>query len=318
MKFKDYYEALGLERDATLTQIKQAYRKLAHKYHPDVSKDAAGEDKFKEIAEAYATLKDPEKRQAYDELGQRRPGEDFEPPQGWRPDFAGSESGYADVDLADLLAAFAARQGGGPGASGFNRAARPRRGEDYEVTASVTLEQVFHGAEIDVSVALPERDAKGLVHRVPRTFRVRIPRGASDKQRLRLGGKGGPGAAGGEAGDLYVAIELKPHALYRVSGADLSMDLPLAPWEAALGATVTVPTLAGAVELKVASGTASGRRLRLAKRGLPNSTGAAGDLYAVVRVDVPKQLSARERELFESLAETSKFDAREDLYEGAL
>jgi curved DNA-binding protein len=307
MKFKDYYQVLGLERTATAAEIKTAYRKLAHKFHPDVSKDPAGEAKFKEIAEAYATLKDPEKRAEYDQLGQRRPGENFEPPRDWQNQFHESASAFDDVDLADLLAAMAAaRHGQGRGAGGPLK----RAGQDYEVTTEVSLEQVYEGAEIDVGIAVPEYDAQGLQHRVPRTFRVRVPKGLQDGQRLRLAGKGGQGTGGGKNGDLYIMMRLKAHPRYRLSGKDLYTDLPLTPWEAVLGAAVEVPTLGGTVELTIPAGTMAARRFRLAKRGLPGADGEHGNLYAVVRIEVPKTVDAEERKLFEQLAAHSRFNPR--------
>jgi curved DNA-binding protein len=315
MKYKDYYQILGLERTASEADIKKAYRKLAHQYHPDISKDPKGEERFKEVAEAYATLKDPEKRAEYDRLGTRRSGEEFSPPPQWEQHFGGGAGGFSfdDLDLGDIFAAF----GGGPQRGHRGRQAQhfSAPGQDYEVNAPITLEQLYRGGEIEVRVELPEQDAHGIVHRTPRTFRINIPKGAADGQRLRLPGKGGAGTNGGRPGDLYVALSLQPHPLYRVSGRDLYLDLPLAPWEAVLGATVEIPTLGGAVELKIHPGTASGRKLRLARRGLPEA-GGAGDLFAVVRIDVPTITTARERELFEQLAATSTFNPRKHLTEG--
>ncbi|NYT36727.1 molecular chaperone DnaJ [Allopusillimonas soli] len=314
MKYVDYYKILGVDRDASAADIKKAYRALAHKYHPDVSKEAGAEEKFKEVAEAYATLKDVEKREAYDQLGRHPQGEDFVPPQSWRQGFgAQGMDDFGDVDLADLMAAFAAAQREGQ----RQQAQRPFRGEDFEIALPVTVEQIYAGAETEVSVALPEVDGQGLLRRIPRTFRVSIPKGAADGQRLRLPGKGGAGLNGGKPGDLYMVMTLQPHRLYRVDGRDLYVELPLAPWEAALGAKVQVPTPGGPVELTIPPGTTSERKLRLGKRGLPASSGAAGDLYAVARVDVPRSLSEREKALFEQLAETSGFDPRAQLYSGA-
>lgn len=316
MKFKDYYEVLGVARDASADDIKKAYRKLAHRYHPDVSSDPQGEAKFKDVAEAYATLRDPDKRAAYDDLGRHRPGEDFEPSAGWRQHFAdggpgGQASGFAssgggfdDVDLSDLFAAFGQR---GRGARG------PEPGPDYEVAAPVTLEQVYGGAEIDIDLAIPEVGSDGLPRRVQKTFRVRVPKGAEDGQRLRLPGRGGASRNGGPAGDLYLVLSLAPHPLYRVSGRDLSIDVPLASWEAALGARVEVPTLGGAVELAIPPGTSSGRRLRLGKRGLPTADGGAGDLYAVVQIALPPTPSDRERAAYEELKKVSTFAPRAGL-----
>jgi curved DNA-binding protein len=313
MKYVDYYQALGLQRDATPAQIKQAYRKLAHKYHPDVSKGAESEEKFKDIAEAYATLKDPEKRAAYDALGNRPQGEDFVPPRDWQNQFNQGGTEFSDVDLADMLAAFAAAQRSG----GRRHEPAPLRGADYEVPLPVTLEQIYDGAETEISLALPEYDTQGLQHRVPKTFRVRIPKGAADGQRLRLQGKGGAGLRGGKPGDIYLVMNIEPHRLYRVSDRNLYLDLPLAPWEAVLGASVQVPTLGGTVEMTIPAGTVSGKQLRLAKRGLPGTGAAMGDLYAVVRIDVPKTPTARERELFTQLAAESPFAPRAHFSTGA-
>ncbi|WP_334186704.1 DnaJ C-terminal domain-containing protein [Noviherbaspirillum sp.] len=311
MKFKDYYQALGVERNATQDEIKKAYRKLAHEYHPDISKDPKGEEKFKEIGEAYATLKDPEKRQAYDDLGKHAPGQQFTPPPEWQREFHTDGSGFDDVDLADLFASFGRSRRAGQGREKFSQP-----GQDYEIAAPVTIEQIFNGAEIEVRTQLPEYDQNGLAHRVTRTFRITVPKGAADGQRLRLAGKGGPGFNGGRPGDLYVALALQPHPLYRVSGRDLYIDLPLAPWEAVLGADIKIPTLAGAVELTVKPGTVSGQKLRLAKRGLTGADGNVGALYAIVRIDVPKTVGGDERTLYEKLASTSAFNPREHFEKG--
>jgi curved DNA-binding protein len=317
MKFVDYYQVLGIERSATLADIKQAYRKLAHQFHPDVSKDPKGEEKFKAIAEAYATLKNPEKRAEYDKLGQHRSGEEFVPPQDWREQFnqGGAADSFSDVDLSDFLSAFtASRHGAGRGRA---QAARPRDGEDYEVPVTVTLEQIYTGAETEISVNLPEYDSQGLPHRTPRTFRVRIPMGAADGQRLRLPGKGGKGSNGGRNGDLYIAITLQAHPWYRIKDKDLYLDLPLTPWEAVLGASVQVPTLGGMVEMNIPAGSTAGRKLRLTKRGLPNTKGEHGDLIVVVQIAAPATLSEEERALFQQLSTISTFNPRAHFTKGA-
>jgi curved DNA-binding protein len=310
MKYKDYYSILGVERGASDDVIKKAYRKLAQKFHPDVSKDPQGEEKFKEIAEAYETLRDKEKRAAYDQLGQQRPGQDFTPPPGWETRFGDGTMSFDDIDLADLFAGLsgmgAGRARGGP----RMRPDMPLPGQDYEVTAHITLDDAYNGALIDLNLSVPDYDEQGRVRRVQRDFKARIPKGATDGQRLRLPGQGGKGMNGGPNGDLYLSIALHPHPLYRVDGHDLYLDLPLAPWEAALGATVNVPTLAGAVSLKVPSGTSAGRKLRLAKRGLPRPNGGAGDLFAIVQIAVPTVLTDRERALFKELADSSTFNPR--------
>jgi curved DNA-binding protein len=304
MKYKDYYKVLGVERDADIDAIKKAYRKLAHQYHPDVSKDPAGEEKFKEIADAYQTLKDPEKRAAYDQLGRHQPGEDFRPPPDWGKQYGETQFAFDDIDLADLFAGLA---GGGPRRQG---GAMHMPGQDFEVTAHITLEDASRGTTVDLNLAIPEYDAQGRLHRVERAFKARIPKGATDGQRLRLRGKGGKGANGGRDGDLYLNIALHPHSLYRVSGHDLYLDLPLTPWEAALGAVVEVPTLGGAVHLKVPPGTHAGQKMRLAGRGLPKPQEGQGDLFAIVQIVVPTVLSERERALFKQLAEASNFNPR--------
>jgi curved DNA-binding protein len=306
MKYKDYYKILGVDRDASADQVKKAYRKLAHKYHPDVSKHPAGEEKFKEVAEAYDTLKNPEKRAAYDQLGSYQPGQDFQPPPDWSKQFSDAESSFEGIDLESLLAGLAARR---------HRAGRgtgPIRmpGEDYEVTAHISLEDAFRGTEIELNLTVPEHDEKGFFRRVPRTFKVRVPKGATDGQRLRLAGRGGKGMNGGRDGDLYLNIALHPHPLFRVSGHDLYLDLPLAPWEAVLGANVEVPTLGGPVYLKVPPNTRAGQQLRLSKRGLPKSHDREGDLFAIAQIVVPTAAGERERALFKQLADASTFNPR--------
>jgi curved DNA-binding protein len=303
MKFKDYYGVLGIERSASADEIKKAYKKLAHKFHPDVSKEPKAEERFKEISEAYQTLKDPETRAAYDRLGSSyQSGQDFTPPPDWQEQFRrgagaagdGGPFSFDDIDLADLFA-------------GLSRGARRGRaggdqkipGADYEVAVHLTLEDAFHGTQVDLELPTAGRRIK-----------ARIPKGATTGQRLRLRGQGGKGANGGPDGDLYLDIVLHPHRLFRVDGHDLYLDLPLTPWEAALGATVEVPTLSGAVSLKVPAGTAAGQRLRLAKKGLPMPGGGEGHLYAVVQIANPTVLDERERELFRQLAGHSKFDPR--------
>ena len=306
MKYKDYYATLGVQRNASSEEIKKAYRKLAHKYHPDVSKDPAGEEKFKEVAEAYETLQSPEKRAAYDQLGTHRPGQEFRPPPDWGKQFGDGQFSFEGVDLADLFAGLAA------GRHHPGQRAGPFRvpGEDYEVTAHISLEEAYRGTEVELRLTVPEHDEEGFVRRLPRTFKVRIPKGATDGQRLRLPGRGGKGFHGGRDGDLYLNIVVHPHPLFRLTGHDLYFDLPLAPWEAVLGATVEVPTLGGPVHLRVPPNAQPGQRLRLAKRGLPRPHGEEGDLYAIVNIVVPGATSERERELFRELAKVSTFNPR--------
>jgi curved DNA-binding protein len=297
MKYKDYYKILGVDRKASEDEIKKAYRKLARKYHPDVSKEANAKERFQEVSEAYETLRDKEKRAAYDSLGSFRPGQDFRPPPDWFDRFGGGRSeDLHGVDLSELFEQMgifgrAQRRSGGFG----RRAAFP--GEDFEVPVRLTLEEAARGTERTVHL-----DGRG--------FTARIPRGATDGQRLRLRGKGGPGVNGGPPGDLYLQIALDPHPLFRVSGHDLEIEVPLTPWEAALGAQVEVPTLEGRVTMKVPPGSRTGQKLRLSGKGLPQPGGGAGDLYAALSIAVPATLTEREKELFEQLREASRFDPR--------
>ena len=306
MKYKDYYAALGLERDASAAQVKSAYRRLARKFHPDVSKETGAEERFKEIAEAYQTLKDPEKRAAYDELGRPRPEQEFQPPPGWSQKFHADGRGAEDIDLADLFAGFGrSRPRAGP-----SRESIRFPGQDYEVTVQVSLQQAFGGATLDLNLSVPEPDENGISRPVPRTYEVRIPAGTAQGQRLRLAGKGGRGFNGGRNGDLYLTIAYQPHPLFRVQDADLYFDVALAPWEAVLGATVKVPTLGGDVDLRIAPDTPAGRKLRLSGRGLPRRDKTVGDLYAIVKIVVPASADAQERALYQQLADVSRFDPR--------
>ncbi len=306
MKYKDYYKTLGVEKNAGAAEIKKAYRKLAHKYHPDVSKEANAEEKFKEVAEAYETLKDKDKRAAYDQLGSHQPGQDFRPPPDWQQQYGDAHFSFEDIDLSDL---FAGLRGGRARARG-GAGKIPIPGEDYEVAVHITLEEAYRGTEVELDLSMPEFDANGRMRRVPHAVKARIPKGATDGQRLRLPGKGGRGFNGGRDGDLYLNIVLHPHALFRVSGHDLYLDLPLAPWEAVLGISVDVPTPGGPVRLKVPPGTQAGQKLRLGRRGLPKPRAGEGDLYAVVQIIVPGVVSEHERTLYRQLADGSRFNPR--------
>jgi len=314
MKYKDYYKILGVERSASEDDIKKAYRRLARKFHPDVSKEKNAEERFKEIGEAYEVLKDKDKRAAYDRLGQHGAGEEFRPPPGWGEQYARGGGGfqYSNVDLGDLFAdLFGGGRQRGQSTAGF---AIP--GDDYEATVQLDLEQAYRGTEVALNLDATDYDAHGMPRRARKTITVRIPKGATDGQKLRVPGKGGPGFNGGPAGSLYLEIHLRPHPLYKVSGHDLYLDVPIAPWEAALGAQVEVPTLEGTVRLKIAPGAASGQKLRLAGKGLPKPDGSSGDLYAVLQIVNPPALSARERELYEQLQRASSFNPRANFGRG--
>jgi curved DNA-binding protein len=313
MKYKDYYAILGLERGATEEEIKKAYRRLARKYHPDVSREKDAEEKFKEVAEAYEVLKDPHKRAAYDQMGFYRPGEDFRPPPDWGERF-GAEGGFrgfedfADLDLFDLLSGLGlgGARGAGRRAGGFRTP-----GQDYEVTVYATLEDLSRGAEVDVPLSGTEVALDGTLRRTTRTVRVRIPKGATAGQRLRVPGKGGQGVRGGPAGDLYINIQVRPHPLFRVSGHDLYLEVPITPWEAALGASLEIPTLEGRVSLKIPPGSKAGQKLRVRGKGLPRpKSEEPGDLYAVLQIVTPSVLSEREKALYRQLGEASSFNPR--------
>jgi curved DNA-binding protein len=294
LAYTDYYEVLGVSRDADQDAIRRAYRKLARTYHPDLNSDSDAEDRFKELGEAYEVLSDPDKRERYDRLGanwrqqeQQAPDANFEEffdRQGFGSDDSRVE--FSD-DLFERL--FGGGGGGGPG----RRGGGPLRGLDREALLELSLEDALAGGRRRLTLDHREID-------------VNFPAGVRDGQLIRLAGQGAPGRDGGPAGDLYLRIALKPHPNFRPRGRDdLDVDLPVAPWEAALGATVPVQTPGGAAQVRVPPGSSSGRRLRLRGRGLPMSQGGSGDLHAIVKITVPKQLSDRERELYEQLAESS-------------
>lgn len=295
MQYKDYYAALGLPRDADLAAVKKAYRKLAREHHPDMSQAPGAEARFKDVAEAYATLKDPVKRAAYDELGQHPAGQPFAPPPQWSRDHATQGAAFDEMDLEALLAAM------GRGRRDPRQGPLPSDGRDLETTIRISLEEAHCGRSVHLSL-----DDGGHA----RTLEVTVPPGVRDGQKLRLRGQGGKGQHGGADGDIYLHITLAPHPVFRTDHQDLYFDLVLTPWEAALGTQTEVPTLSGPVLLTVPPGTRSGRQLRLRGRGLANGRIAPGDLYAVVLIDVPATLTERERELFEALAQDSSFHPR--------
>jgi len=308
MKYKDYYAILGVGLDSSADDIKRAYRKLARKYHPDVSKEANAEERFKEVGEAYETLKDPEKRAAYDQLGRHEPGEEIRPPPDWGEAFGGGPfggggGGFEDIDLGDLFAGLTGRRGGA-------RNAGPVPGRDIEAQVRIPFEQAYSGAEIELGLTDLELTDDGRMRRVPRRVRVRIPSGVTDGQVLRVPGKGGKGQRGGPDGDLYLDIQVESHPLFRPDGLDLYLDLPLAPWEAVLGTSVEIPTPAGRVALKVPAGTLARQKLRLTGRGFARPDGTKGNLYAVVEIVVPGHVDEKARGLWRQLAESTTFDPR--------
>jgi curved DNA-binding protein len=318
--YHDYYETLGVPRGASTEEIRGAYRRLARENHPDVSKDPDAGRRFSEIAEAYEVLRDPEKREQYDRLGPNwRQGQDVSGAEGFGGGGgaggarAAGGNGFGDVqfdfgtggdaDFSDFFESLfgggrASSRGGrrrtaGGGANGFSL-----RGSDQEATLDLTLEEALRGGKRKITLG----DG--------RDYEVTIPRGVRDGQRIRLAGEGSPGAGGGPPGDLLLRVRLLPHPRLRLDGRDLETDLPVAPWEAALGASVPVRTLDGTATVKVPSGSSSGRRLRLKGQGMPDRDGQRGDLHAVVRIMVPKKLKRDERKAYERLAEVSDFDPR--------
>jgi curved DNA-binding protein len=316
MEFKDYYEIMGVPRDATQDDIKRAYRKLARKYHPDVSREADADARFKELGEAYEVLKDPEKRAAYDQLGANwKDGQDFRPPPDWDAGFEhrGAPGGGAG-DFSDFFEELfgrgfsRARPGAGPGAGPAGGGAFRMAGEDHHAKVLIDLEDSFRGATRAINLRVPELTDDGHVVMRSRTLNVKIPKGIRPGQQIRLKGQGGPGMGGGPAGDLLLEVEFRAHPRYRLEGADVHLDLPVAPWEAALGATVPVPTPAGTVDLKVPAGSNGGRRLRLKGRGLPGRK--PGDLYVILQVVLPPADSPQAEKLYEQMRDELSFDPR--------
>lgn len=299
MKFQDYYRIMGVARDATQDEIKRAYRQLSRKYHPDVSKVPDAELRFKELGEAYAVLKDTEKRAAYDRLGKDwKAGQDFRAPPDWNTgfEFSGESAGFGD-NADDFSDFFEALYGRAAGAGGRGRQPLHARGEDHHAKVLIDLEDAYTGATRTITLQKPEADAGGRVVVRPHKLNVTIPRGIRAGQHIRLSGQGAPGAGPesgqGKPGDLYLEIGFHPHARYRVEQRDVYLDLPVAPWEAAMGATLKIPTPSGMVELKIPPGSTAGSRLRLKGRGIPanasaNASGStAGDFYTVLQIALP-------------------------------
>jgi curved DNA-binding protein len=303
MKNRDYYQDLGVERTASTEDIKKAYRKLARQLHPDVSEDPHGEEKFKIVAEAYATLKNPEKRRQYDKLHKPPVKAHRSPPPDRQERNDIHVKDFEDFGTSDTPNAFKSR--GHSEQRAQKQAPTPMSGENYVVSMAVSLEQIFNGGRAEITVEASECDARGWSHRVPHTYRVTIPKGVREGQRLRLAGKGGAGRNGGEPGDLYIVLTIKPHSQYRIKGRDLYLDVPLLPRLAALGGTVDIPTLAGDVAVNIRPGTSSGKHLRLAKRGLPSLHGDVGDLYAVMRIVGQEDTRTFEQELQAQIAAMS-------------
>jgi curved DNA-binding protein len=306
MKFKDYYEVLGVVRSATEDEIKVAYRKLARKYHPDVSNEPDAEDRFKEIGEAYAVLKDPEKRAVYDQVGQTKHGQDFTPPPNWDSGFEFSGSGFDPNSASDQSEFFEAL---------FGRHARNRqnqninaKGQDHHAKVMIDLIDAYRGAKRTISLQMPSHDAHGRVIMQERMLDVTIPIGIHAGQHLRLNGQGAPGIGKGPAGDLYLEILFKPNALFRIDSRDVYMNLPVTPWEAALGATVSVPTPSSTVELKIPPGSKSNQKLRLKGRGIPGKE--PGDFYVEITIVIPPAETDDAKEAYRAMAKAFDFNPR--------
>ena len=310
MEFKDYYQVLGVEKTAPADEIKKAYRKLARKFHPDVSKEPDAEKRMKEVNEAYAVLSDPEKRAAYDQLGSRwQTGQDFQPPPGWDAGFEFSGDGAHGAQAADFSDFFA---------SLFGRAGRDRgagdyqmRGGDHHAKILIDLPDAYHGATRTIALRAAKLDASGRVVTEERTLNVQVPKGVKEGQHIRLAGQGSPGVGGGPAGDLYLEVNFSPDPRYRVEVRDVYQIVRVAPWEAALGASIEVPTPSGNVQVKVPAGSQTGRKLRLKGRGIPGIP--PGDLYLVLDVVLPPADTDKARQVYETMARELAFNPRQKL-----
>ena len=310
MEFKDYYKVMGLPRDATEAQIKQAYRKLARKYHPDVSKEKDAEARFKEVGEAYEVLKSPEKRAAYDQLGQGHPGQDFRPPPDWGAGFEFAGAGPSDPSYSDFFESLFGSQGrAGPGSR--RGAFRPGRGEDHHAKVLLDLDATLRGGARQLTLRVPEIDADGRLVSKERVLNVQVPKGIVAGQHIRLAGQGARASGEGAPGDLYIEVDFLPHPLYKVDGRDLYLELPVAPWEAALGATVKTPTPTGTVDLKIPAGSHAGSKLRLKGRGIPASP--PGDFYVVLQIALPPANDEKAKAAYAAFSAALPFNPRASL-----
>lgn len=317
MKFKDYYDTLGVERTASADEIKRAYRRLARKYHPDVSKEPEAEERFKELQEAYQVLKDPEKRSAYDQFGEHwQAGQDFQPPPDWgrqhsftETDFGGAEH-FSDFFESLFGGRFQQSNPFGGDFSGYREVRM--KGEDVNAQVRIGIADAFQGATRQITLEVPELDAHGRVARRRRTLNVNIPKGIMAGQRIRLEGQGSPGVgSGAKPGDLYLTVEFEAHPVFKADGRDILVTLPITPAEAALGRTVKAPTLGGAVELKIPPGSSSGKRLRLKGRGLPASP--PGDQLVELKIVIPAHPDGPTRALYEELEKQDRHNPRQSM-----
>jgi len=315
MEYKDYYAVLGVDKNANQDAIKQAYRRLARKYHPDVSKEANAEEKFKGVQEAYEVLKDPDKRSAYDQLGANwKAGQEFRPPPGWQSQgraYTSGAGGFSEEDLGGFSDFFTHLFGGGGAARQRGFGGFKQRGSDQQVKIKISLEDAYHGAQKMLQFQMPEIDANGQMQERNRTLKVNIPAGAITGQQLRLTGQASPGINGGPAGDLYLEIDVEPHPLFSLQGRDVYLTLPITPWEAALGADINIPTLGGQVGLKLKPGSQAGQKLRLKGRGMPGKP-QAGDQYALLQILTPPAQSDEQKQMYEKMAQVMPFNPRQN------
>jgi curved DNA-binding protein len=311
MEYRDYYEILGINRDATQDAIKQAYRRLARKYHPDVSKEADAEKRFKDLGEAYEVLKDPEKRAAYDKFGKNwQNGQDFEPPPNWDAGFEFKGAGYtgsSDRDYSDFFESLFGRTGYAGGEA--RRSTFQMKGEDQHAKIVIRLADAYHGSRQNITLTRTTVDENSRVTTRPHNLQVSIPKGIIEGQRIRLEGQGMPGMGGAPAGDLYLEIAFAEDPLFHADRRDIHMELPITPWEAALGATITVPTLGGKVQLKIPAGSQGGKKLRLKNRGLSTST-KKGDQIVTLRIVVPEAKTEEQKKLYRNMAEIMPINPR--------
>jgi curved DNA-binding protein len=309
VEFKDYYAIMGVARDASPDEIKRVYRRLARKFHPDVSKEKDAEERFKEIGEAYEVLRDPDKRAAYDQLGKRPAGEEFRPPPDWHfgfdaePRDSGGVGGMHSDFFEQLFGGLAGGRGGRGGRGAFRS-----RGFDTTARVEITLEEAFRGATRTLSLQRVERDKDGRAKPRTQQLNVRIPAGVTDGQQIRVPAQGEPGVGGEAPGDLFLEMHVLPHRWFRLEGRDVWLDLPVTPWEAALGETVRVPTLAGRVDLRIPKGSQTDRQLRLKERGMPGSP--PGDQFVVLKIVAPPADTPEREALYKELAAATQMNPR--------
>jgi len=303
MQFRDYYEVMGVPRDAKAEDIKRAYRRLARKFHPDVSKESDAEERFKELGEAYEVLKDPEKRAAYDRLGKGwKEGQEFKQPPDWDYHF---ESGPASGAFSDFFESLF----GGATRARREQSAFKARGSDRQAQISISVNEAFDGATRSLSLEQIEFDAAGRPVRKTKQLNVKIPRGVVEGQQIRLAGQGDPGIGGGPPGDLFLRVRLLPHSTFKVNGKDITVEMPVTPWEAALGTTIRVPTLSGRVDMRIPKGSQSGRQLRLKGKGLPGNP--PGDQHVVLEIVTPPAETKAQEELYRKMADIMPMNPRE-------